>query len=121
MKAETIKAIFTNVLFVIGVVLMIFGFTRGSLTVVRLLTFDKYPLESYEETRCELEFQNRFPMPEGSTAVISDEEKQKSLQKCQSVVEHDRQVRKVEDIVTSVSTFISGVSLAFVFKRFILK
>ena len=55
MKAESIKAIFTNLLFVIGVILLIFGFIQGALTASRLVVFEQYPLNSYEETRCELE------------------------------------------------------------------
>src|SRR3990167_7920317 len=51
MKTTIIKAIFTNLLFVIGVILMVIGFIRGTTTAVNSIVFEKYPLEQYEKTR----------------------------------------------------------------------
>ena len=36
-----IKAIFTNLLYVIGIILIIFGFVRGTITGTYLVIFDK--------------------------------------------------------------------------------
>lgn len=122
MKAETIKAIFTNLLFVIGVILIIFGFTNSALTISRIVTFDKYPLHSYEEGRCELEFSRpAYVSTEESIAQLSDEELATRKERCDASLEQQREVKKVEDIVTSVSVLLAGTFLALTFKRFILK
>lgn len=125
LRPDTIKAIFTNLLFVIGVILIIFGFSRGALTVANMIAFDKYPLQSYEETRCEAEYTAFIPLePQigGSTKPqISEEDRKVRYDKCITAVEHERSVRKVNDVVTSVSTLVSGSLVAFLFKRFIFK
>lgn len=74
-KGETIKAIFTNLLFLIGVILMIVGFIRGTSTTVKFLVFDKYPLNSYEETRCDYPQYSKPINPDGTMSEISEEEK----------------------------------------------
>lgn len=120
MKSETIKAIFTNLLFVIGVSLIIFGFTRGVLTLAQLIVFPKYPLNSYEETRCEIT--PLAPELGGKTvAVTKPEEIKAQKEKCLESLEHQRKVKEVEDITASVSTLVAGAVLVFFFKRFILK
>jgi hypothetical protein len=124
MKAETVKAIFTNVLFVIGVGLIIFGFIYGSSTVSRLLAFDKYPLNSYQETQCDMQYAQPMltydgggkpsPPPEDST---DEWEEQKA--KCVASLEQERRVKKTDDIVSSVSTLIAGLVLVLSFRQFI--
>jgi hypothetical protein len=121
-KSETIKAIFTNLLFVLGVILLIFGFTQGALTAARIIAFDKYPLPSWEETRCEIEFSRPLYIPEEeSVAHMSDEELEMRREKCEQSLEHQRQTKKVDDVVTSVSLLVAGVLLVLTFRRFILK
>jgi hypothetical protein len=118
----TIKAIFTNLLFVIGIILMVFGFVWGTSTVAKLAFFEKYPLESYEEGRCEMGY---FPEPvkdpnqtdEQRAEAKAQMEKQQA--QCRKEVEHRRSVKKVEDSVTSVSLFVAGLALSLVFKQFI--
>ena len=122
MKSETIKAIFTNLLFVLGVILLIFGFTQGALTTARIIAFDKYPLPSYEETRCEIEFSRPLYIPEEeSIAPLSEEELEMRREKCEQSLEQQRQINKVENVVTSVSLLAAGTLLVLTFKRFILK
>lgn len=122
MKSETIKAIFTNVLFVIGVILLIFGFSRGLLTGVKLVIFDTYPLDMYQETRCELEM---APLPiektDGTTEPVTEAERSQRLQQCKESLEFQRKIKLTEDIVTSITTLISGGFLIYFFRRFILK
>ncbi len=121
-KADTIKAIFTNLLFVIGVILIIFGFSKGTLTLARIATFEKYPLDSYQETKCELEVNApRYVKPDGTVQDLSPEEKSKQLAKCTASLEHERSVKKLDDLVISFSTLIAGAAVAFSFKRFIFK
>lgn len=121
MKTNTIKAIFTNLLFVIGVGLIIFGFIRGTLTVSRLVVFDKYPLQQYEEQRCEYEVMP-IPMEEGKgDALPAPEDMQSRKEKCLDSVEHQRNVRKIEDVVTAITTLIAGTVLVLSFRRFIFK
>lgn len=118
----TIKAIFTNLLFVIGIILMVFGFVWGASTVAKLAFFEKYPLQSYEEGRCEMGY---FPEPAKDSDQTEEEraEAKKQMEKqqaqCRVEVERSRSVRKVEDSVTSVSLFVAGIALALVFKQFI--
>lgn len=119
MKTETIKAIFTNLLFVIGVSLAIFGFTRGVLTATRMAVFPKYPLNAYEEIRCD---QPIIPVSaEGKTLPADPVDQKGQKEKCLAGIEDQRNIKKVEDIATSVSTLIAGAALIFFFKRFILK
>lgn len=117
MKTDTVKAIFTNFLFVIGIILLIYGFVQGSLTAVRLLTFDKYPLNSYEESRCNAEYFARGPQD----TPLSAEEVAAQKADCLESVEHDRRVRKTEHLVTSITTLMAGAVLVFSFRRFIFK
>ncbi len=109
MKRETVKAIFTNLLFVIGVILVIVGASRGILTVVRLVVFDSYPLDYYAETRCTL-----LPArPDGGEVMpIIDGN-------CEESLEHERKIKLTDDIVNSVTMLLSGLALTLSFKRFI--
>ena len=91
MKPETIKAIFTNLLFVIGVILLIVGFVQGTRTIVKLLTFDQYPLDSYEEIRCEQPpYAMPIPVEGGKTAVVPDETSKQTKADCESKLTHER-------------------------------
>lgn len=122
MKVDTIKAIFTNLLFVVGVILLIYGFIQGSLTIARSLIFDQYPLNSYEETRCEYEFAApketvgvAKATPSGETASQS----RQTYEGCQQQLNYQRKIRQTEHIVGAVSTFAAGLILVVSFKRFI--
>jgi len=121
-KTEKIKAIFTNLLFVIGIVLVIVGFIRGTLTITQIIVFDKYPINSYEETRCD---QGIVPVEatkkEGETSALTKIEIKEQKDKCLSSIEQGRKVKMTEDIVTSITTLLSGVALIYFFKRFIFK
>ena len=124
MKTDLIKAIFTNLLFVIGVILVIFGFVNGVSTVTKSIVFEKYPINTYDETRCESEFMNQ-PVtagPDGKTVPVTEgstEEKKERLKKCTESVELSRKVKQTEDIVSSITTFISGSILIYSFRKFI--
>jgi len=127
MKTETIKATFTNLLFVIGVVLVIYGFVQGLLTGVRIASFDKYPLNSYEETRCEMSYPEMvyttpsgIPNPDEKMA-INQEQMERQKTSCLNQVDYERKVRKTEHIATSVATLIAGSVLIFSFRRFIFR
>lgn len=120
MKPEIIKAIFTNLLFVIGVILAVFGFIRGTLTVTRLAVFDKYPLASYEETRCTMETAPRIIGVDGKEMETKDDVA-KRMALCVESLEAQRDIKKVEDIATSISTLVAGIFLILAFRRFILK
>ncbi len=120
MKTEIIKAIFTNLLFVIGVILAVFGFIRGTLTITRLVVFDTYPLASYEETRCSVETSPRVIGVDGKE-METKEDAAKRMELCVESLEKQRDIKKVEDIATSISTLVAGIFLILAFKRFILK
>jgi hypothetical protein len=112
MKTETIKAIFTNLLFVIGVVLLIVGASRGVLTVARLAVFDEYPLDYYAESRCNIT--PAYPEDEGEVMPKTNTD-------CDDNLDYERKIKLTEDIVNSITLIISGATLVFAFKRFILK
>lgn len=112
MKPEGVKAIFTNLLFVIGVILLIIGFSRGILTATRLLTFEKYPLDYYAETRC-----NIAPMAPGTSGEVMP----KVDTNCNEALEHERRIKLTDDIVNSVTMLVAGFVLALSFRRFIFE
>ncbi len=123
MKAETIKAIFTNLLFVIGVIFVIFGFIQGTQTAVRLATFEKYPLQVYEETRCEYENDAMRPIDptNGSPVPLNNDQLIDRKSKCESSLDYQRKVKQTEDIVVSITTLVAGAVLVLGFRRFIFK
>jgi len=106
MKTQTIKAIFTNLLFSIGVILMVIGFIRGTFTLVNSLMFDKYPLNNYEETKCDSGLPVRaIPLEKGllEESSLTEEQKQANKQSCINSLEHARKVKQVADITYSFS------------------
>lgn len=123
MKPETIKAIFTNLLFVIGVILLIVGFIQGTRTAVKLITFDKYPLDPYTETKCDQPPYAAMPIPVegGKTAPATEAQTRETKQACTSELEHERKVKETEDIVGAITMLVSGGTLVFFFRKFILK
>ena len=112
MKTETIKAIFTNLLFVIGVILLIVGFSRGVLTATRLVAFDDYPLDYYAETRCAIT--PKLTEENGEVMPKVDEN-------CEEALTYERKIRLTDDVVNSVTMLVAGAALTLSFKRFILK
>ncbi len=117
-RYEFVKVIFTNLLFTIGVIVLIIGFVNSVRTVTKLVVFDEYPLRSYEESRCD-------NTPAAPAAPLDGEQTtpQKSAQEyreeCVVKLNHDRKIRQVEDITTSVSLVLAGGALVAVFRRFI--
>lgn len=125
MKPETIKAIFTNLLFVIGVILLIIGFVQGTRTVVKLVVFNKYPLDTWEESKCDQPpYGGLTPVPVTDMKFpqqTNQEDLNKAQQKCEADREYERKVKVTEDIVGSITFLISGIALVYFFRRFILK
>ena len=122
MKPETIKAIFTNLLFVIGVILLIVGFVQGTRTAVKLITFEQYPLDPYTETKCS---QPPYAVPVAvdgvKTMPVSEETTRHTKEECENELIHERKVKKTEDIVGAITMLVSGGALVFFFRKFILK
>jgi hypothetical protein len=126
-KTYTVKAIFTNLLFVVGIILMVVGFVSGTSTLAKLAFFEVYPLQSYEESRCDAPYYPVEPTmikTDGTVASESAEakaEREKQIDRCKAEVERGRSVKKVEDVVFSISFFVAGTALALVFKQFIFQ
>ncbi len=128
MKIESVKAIFTNLLFVIGVGLTIFGFIKGSLTVSKILSFDEYPLAEYKEIKCTYAL---VTMVEPAVPVHGEgdqkdspaqsENRQQESERCMQELEKQRKIKKSDDIVVSATTLFSGIVLISVFRKFIFK
>ena len=121
MKPETIKAIFTNLLFVIGVILVIVGFIQGTRTLVNSLTFDQYPLDSWAETKCDQYPYVPAPADMPKTDLPAQPNAEQMRENCKTQLEYERKVKKTEDVVASISFMIAGGTLIFFFRRFILK
>src|SRR3989344_6146292 len=117
MKPETIKAIFTNLIFVIGIILTVVGLIRSTSTLAKIVVFGEYPLPSYEETRCA--YQPIVPLENGAEDKITDYQLQE--RDCNQKLQKDRKLRMVDDIVVSVSLLASGLVLCYSFRRFIFK
>ncbi len=106
---NTVRLVFTNLLFVIGVVLLITGASRGVLTLAKLIIFDKYPLDSYMETRCQVpQEQSQY----GEVLPRLDAQ-------CATGLEYERKIKLTEDTINSITMLISGIILTVSFKKFI--
>lgn len=105
----TIKAVFTNLLFVTGVTLLVVGFARGASTVAKLAIFRQYPLPQYEERSCD------YPLN-----IEGEIMPRESKEDCQDSLEISRKVKLTEDIVNSVTLFSSGVILVLTFRHFLV-
>jgi hypothetical protein len=108
---KSIILVFGNLLFLIGVILLVVGFVRGLQTAAFSLFLDKYPLQSYEEN-CALAYgrpiDNNYKGP-------SDQELQDEKKDCESRIERSRKVKQIGDISGSIGLIISGVVLAILF------
>lgn len=119
MKPETIKAISTNILFALGVILVVIGFIRGSSAVVNSLAFNEYPLDEWQESRC-MEvgaFQSPLLLEKDQTAFLEAKEhfEQQKIE-CEKTLERVRRTKQVTDFTYSFGFFASGIVLAVLFK-----
>jgi hypothetical protein len=112
MKATSIKAVFTNLLFVLGVILIILGASRGTSILVRLVAFEKYPLGYYPEARCRL-----APAPISENGEVMP----KVDINCEESLELERKIKLTDDVVNSVTFLVAGIVLALGFRRFIFE
>lgn len=121
MKNNLIKSIFTNLLFVIGVILIIIGFVSGTKTVTYLALFEKYPLDQYKETMCDNAFLEPMYLDKNQPQAeqINKQDLENRRLKCEKQLEIDRNVKKATDVATSITILISGIVLVYFFRRFI--
>ena len=121
MKPEIIKSIFTNLLFVIGVILMVVGFIRGTATIANSIVFEQYPLDEWQETRCTIDMSYQDPtlLPADAIPAETKEGFEQRRAECQQALDTTRKTKQVNDITYSFGFFVSGVALALGFKRFI--
>jgi hypothetical protein len=120
-KTDLIKVVFTNLLFVLGVIMLLVGFITGTSTVAKLAFFERYPLNSYEETRCDAPYFTPAMPVDGASMdkkveLLNPEQQQAD---CKEKLEYDRRVRKTEDVVSAISFLAAGAMLTYIFKRFI--
>lgn len=112
-ETKKIAAVFTNVLFVVGVVLMVVGFIGRVSTVAKLVVFDGYPLP-YGEDRCAYP----EPMPVRVEGEVNPVEKtQEQTARCMMALERERQTRKVEDITRSIGFLVAGGVIVYSFRK----
>jgi hypothetical protein len=138
LKNSSVKAIFTNLLFVIGVILMVIGFVNGTTTAAKLAFFDQYPLHSYEENRCDNEAYLRsaplelgigkqdLQINDASTPAeiaakkeVFNKKMEAQKEKCIKELDRLRKLKQVEDTVSSISFLVAGVALTLAFRQFI--
>ena len=126
MHSDVVKVFFTNLLFVVGVVLLIVGFSIGANTLAKSLIFPQYPLKVWDETRCEYDM---WPVEDVSSSQAqqlspealeySNQQKKARLDSCQASIAQQRVTQQVEDSVTAITLLISGLLLTLFFKGFI--
>lgn len=120
MKTKTITVIFNNILFVIGVILLIVGFWRTTSVVLKSAMFDQYPLQVWDEGRCDdpYVYGPVESMAEAEETIQRDEERVEELrQECLSSLERQRSSKQVDDIAAASTLLISGAFLTIVFRR----
>lgn len=118
---DTIKAIFTNLLFVIGVILLIIGSGQATATAVKLIVFDQYPLNTWEEQQCDeasIRISTPTYKPDEPSQMDSDT-LAKSIESCNQRLERVRKLKLVEDTTWAIVMLVSGLVLTISFKRFI--
>lgn len=129
MKIETIKAIFINTLFLSGVILLIVGFAIGLNTAAKSLLLLEYPLDSWDETRCDMDNWS-YPLYADSytdeRTVLTAEERERQevqqqarLERCLEGVERSRKAKQISHSVTSISLIISGIVLIVLFRGYL--
>lgn len=118
MNTKSIVTIFQNILFVIGVILTIIGTSLTVTLVAKLVIFDSYPLNEYEENRCQYQnYPTRSVIEPGQQATATPEEAEAERQECLDQVEVLRKVRLVEHVSQAAVTLIAGIVLVYVFRR----
>lgn len=128
MKTTTITSIFSSILFVLGVILLIVGFFIGSSTLVKTVAFAEYPLDSWEETRCEQDMWyptepqlylseeiSRIETVEANSA-LQKQKQEKRVADCKDSLAQQRRTKQVEDSVAALTLVISGLALVLSFK-----
>lgn len=125
MKVENLKVLFNNILFVIGVILLIIGFGTGTNVVLKSVMFDQYPLQVWDEGRCDDPYMygpvafDRASSEESNAQ--SEEQKAKQWREdCMASLGRQRTTKQVEDIATASTLLISGAILTIVFRRYLI-
>ena len=111
-KTKPIIALFLNLLFALGVIILIFGFINSLRFGAYTIVFDDYPLNQYEEDCAYL----RGPIeisPDGKP--VNPEASEKLEQDCEQKITRRRQIKQVNDLTTSLGLLISGLFLIYLF------
>ena len=114
MLKQSIPTIYFYLLSAVGMVLLIIGLFKTTHFLSGVMFFDKYPLQSYSETRCE-----NMPQPvteNGKTLPLQKE----TMDLCLKSLEKERLATKQNDLEQSISFTIIGLlvfSTHFYFAR----
>jgi len=118
-SVRLVVAVFTNVLFVLGVIFVVVGLIQGIKIVGYKLLLDEYPTR-YGGEDCSYAGQG-YPMPVGmepakvASGSADAGEVEKQRQSCEVRVARDRQVKQVDDVALAVGMSMSGWALIFLF------
>lgn len=118
MRSNLIKTIYLYVFSGLGLGLFLFGVFSGVFFLVNVTQFDKYPLQTYEETQCDYPHYGPYakPVPIGEEtreATPSSQEFEEQERKCEERLELTRQRKKVDDATRTLAFLIIG-SLVFI-------
>lgn len=119
MTSDKIKSIFSNFLFTVGVLMVVFGFIFGTHTAVKVLFFDTYPLDIWQEQQCDSGMLVRPQDP--NAEEINEELYDKEQERCETRLNRLRDIRKATDLATSLATLFAGTGLAFIFRKSFFK
>lgn len=115
-STQTITTFFMNLLFAIGVILMIAGFVFGFKTLSYTLFLDEYPLEPYEQD-C---WQYSRPVMVDSPQLNQDATPPAQLSEnpdpqCLSQITARRKVKQIENLTNSLGLFVAGIIVVLFF------
>lgn len=105
----TVRALYLYLFSGLGVILMIIGAYLSVLYFVRITQFEKYPLPSYEETRCDfVSDYPPFPPPGETTVATPTEDTENRRQECLTQLEQTRQRKETEDFTAALTLLVLG-------------
>lgn len=116
-KANLVKTIYLYVFSGVGLSLFIIGVFMAIQYLVNTTQFEKYPLNTWEETQCEyppyLSVAKPMPVEETTDATPSAEEVKKQEERCTTNQESMRNRKRVDDLTRALTFLVIGPLVFF--------
>lgn len=116
-KFNLVMRVYLYVFMGIGLVMMSIGAFGLGQNVYKSALFSKYPLESYNESRCDYLDHGPYPIDtsvvgknEVDTKMIAEQNKQQA-EKCRVSLEEERKIKKITDFYNSLILLGIGSTL----------